>query len=641
MRSLLRWLVREGRRSDDEDSPEIGLIRFLSEQISVPQRAGAAMNAVSNFFKLDRTRQQHELPHVYLLLEQYLTEVDPVRRVSQAQLRERVRAQFPAAVASGPLALVFESPARQEILLCREFLLAVLDRTIQVLGGDSKSPLRVAKNWLETVPDQATEPVPFEASDRIPTDPGAWVETMIGIARGLHDVLDRSLGEGSDRIYDASYSGVAHQYSGLESFPVVIRLLPEDLLDEQRIHSLTRHRALERAQGELSDARRSALESASQLQAVLNTVGEGILTVDASAGIVLANREVESLFGYETADLIGVNLSHLLDPDDAVARALCHALSRGSTGHLPLGRTIQVRGLRKNGSTFPLELTLNETLISDELYFTAALQDVTIRLEYERGLVEAKEHAEEMDRLKTSFIANISHELRTPLTGILGSAQLLSDELGESQQEFTTYIIESGQRLLDTLSSILEFARLESGATPATIERIRLAPHVHRVVNRAAASASSKGLILEFVSVADDAIVEVGPTHLDRLIEILLENAIKFTSKGGVTVSVDRLKDHAVVRIRDTGIGIDPKFLPSLFQEFRQESDGLSRTHEGAGLGLAIARRLVESMDGTINVESAKDLGSTFSVQIPLAGARIEARRHAGADLPQHRSNRP
>lgn len=637
MLSLHRWRLRVLRQTGAADSPEVRLVRFLAEQVSLPKRAGGAMSSVDAFFKLDRARQQRELPHVYLILEQYLTEVDPVRRLSRSQVRESVRSEFPELIWGGPLALVFEPPDRQEILLCREFLLAVLERTLQVLGGDANSPLRIARQWLQTAPDNVDEPVPFDAADGVPADPAAWIETMVGIARGLHRVLDRSMGQGSDRIYDASYASVAHPYGGLESFPVVIRLLPEGLLDEQRIQSLSRHRAFERVQGALSDARRSALESASQLQAVLNTVGEGILTVNATGEIVLANREIEQLLGFESAGLIGESLSLLLDADDPAATLLTRSLAEGETGSFPLGRRVQIRGRRKDGTIVPLELSLNETRISGELYYTAALQDVTIRMEYERGLVEAKEHAEEMDRMKSAFLANISHELRTPLSGIMGSAQLLAEDIDDEKREFTQFIMESGQRLLDTLSAILEFSRLESGAVAARIERIPLRQKITRIAEEFRARAEAKNLSLEIELPQEELEVDASSSSLERLLGILLENALKFTQQGSVTVRLERSADCAVVRIRDTGIGIETEFLSNLFMEFRQESDGLSRSHEGAGLGLAIARRLVETMKGTISVESTKGVGSTFSVQIPLSSATRSslspARAHSSPSL--------
>ena len=248
-------------------------------------------------------------------------------------------------------------------------------------------------------------------------------------------------------------------------------------------------------------------------------------------------------------------------------------------------------------------------------------RDVTERLAHLEALRVAKEEAELANRSKSAFLANISHELRTPLSGIMGSAQLLAEDVDEEKREFTQFIMESGQRLLDTLSAILEFSRLESGAVAATIERIPLDQKIPRIVEQYRAQAEAKGLSLEIELQEKGLAIDASPSSVERLFGILLENAIKFTQQGSVAVRLERSGDSAVIRIRDTGIGIDTEFLSNLFTEFRQESDGLSRSHEGAGLGLAIARRLVETMKGTINVESTKGSGSTFSVQLPLATA--------------------
>ncbi|HEX7069286.1 MAG TPA: HAMP domain-containing sensor histidine kinase, partial [Rhodothermales bacterium] len=206
-----------------------------------------------------------------------------------------------------------------------------------------------------------------------------------------------------------------------------------------------------------------------------------------------------------------------------------------------------------------------------------------------------------------------------------GSAQLLADELNEEQREFTRFIVESGQRLLDTLSAILEFAHLDSGGTRAKFEPISLPTTLRRIAEQHLLRARAKGIDLALELRNDEMFVEANPSHFERIIEILLGNAIKFTRVGCVTVILARDDAYALIHVRDTGIGIAPDFLPHLFQEFRQESDGLSRTHEGPGLGLAIARRLVENMHGTISATSTKHVGSTFTVRLPLMPASSPA----------------
>ena len=243
--------------------------------------------------------------------------------------------------------------------------------------------------------------------------------------------------------------------------------------------------------------------------------------------------------------------------------------------------------------------------------------DVTERHAYEQGLIAAKEQAEGLARMKSTFLANISHEVRTPLAGIIGFAEVLEEEVGDAHREAATLIRQSGLRLLETLNSVLDLARLEANALELYRERLDVAAEVREAARLFRPAATRKGLAL-------DAAVPPAPTHafLDgpifhRVLANLLSNALKFTEDGHVRVEVEAAATDIVVRVRDTGVGIAPGFLPHVFDEFRQESSGLTRSHQGSGLGLAITKRLVELLRGRIEVESTKGEGTTFTVRFP------------------------
>lgn len=619
---MAKWLqrlkaFRRARAARGREQPEIELVDFLAGQISVPKRAGGVLTAVAAFRQLPREKLRSELPGIYLLLEQYLTDIDPLKRFSRSEVREVVHERFPSLESSECLGLIFETPERQEVSLCRAFLLDALRRSLLILGGGD-SMLAAVRDWLVTVPDGAARPVPFGLANEIPATEPAWLTLLMRLSQELYQHLGKNLGEASDRIYDSSYAHVARRYVGLETFPIVIRLLPEGLLDEQKIQSLSRHTALERAQGALSDAQRAALDTAAQLQAVLNTVGEGIITVDSQGLVVLVNREIERIFGYTQSELLGTRMSQLLERSPMMLEDGGLPFADEADLWESMGQRAEADGIRKDGSIFPVELCINETQISGQLFYTAALRDITDRREFEQELVRARDHAEEMTKLKTAFLANISHELRTPLTGIMGFAQVLGEEVSDEQREFTQLIHDSGQRLLETLNSVLEFARLESGAVEVGRETVDVAAHVRQVVALFAPRAEEKNVALE-VSPHEGAIIAaLDPAYLDRVTANLIENAIKFTPNGRVSVRVEVEWDSVHIEVSDTGIGISPEFLPHLFDEFRQESIGLSRSHGGAGLGLAITKRLVEVMGGQIVAESEKGRGSTFTISLPV-----------------------
>lgn len=256
--------------------------------------------------------------------------------------------------------------------------------------------------------------------------------------------------------------------------------------------------------------------------------------------------------------------------------------------------------------------------------------DISERKEYERKLLDAKDRAEEMARLKSAFLANMSHEIRTPLTGILGFASLLEEEVSDDQRQFASLILRSGRRLLDTLNAVLDLSRLEAGEMRIEARVIDICEETHEIVSFLRPLSTEKGLDLAVVS--NDCPVKclIDPSAYQIILNNLIGNAIKFTSRGAVTVRVGRLDSVAIIEVEDTGVGIDDGFLPQLFDEFKQESIGLTRSHEGAGLGLAITRRLVLMMKGTIEVTSSKGRGTLFTVRLPLAPEQLGLRLFEG-----------
>ena len=251
------------------------------------------------------------------------------------------------------------------------------------------------------------------------------------------------------------------------------------------------------------------------------------------------------------------------------------------------------------------------------LYVVGYGIDLTERMAFEQQLLDAKRAAEEMARLKSSFVANMSHEVRTPLTAIMGFATVLGEELDGEQRELVEIIKQSGERLLETLNSVLDLSRLESDALGLDPRALNLGDELLAAARLFGPMAEEKGLALE-IDLPDDAVhAPLDRAFLHRVLSNLLSNAIKFTEEGEVRLVLVPLGDTVQIQVQDTGIGIAESFQPHLFEEFKQESTGLARTHTGSGLGLAITRHLVERMNGQIDVHSAKGEGTTFTVTFP------------------------
>ena len=237
------------------------------------------------------------------------------------------------------------------------------------------------------------------------------------------------------------------------------------------------------------------------------------------------------------------------------------------------------------------------------------------------ALIAAKEAAEAADAAKTRFLANMSHEVRTPLNGVLGMAQVMAaDTLSEPQAKRLRILEESGQALLALLNDILDIARLEHGGVRLRSEIFDLSALVDASCAAFSGAAAAKGLQLTVdLDPAMRGRWTGDPVRLRQVLGNLVANAVKFTEQGSVTVRVRRAgKGGLRFEVEDTGVGIAPEHLPDLFKTFSQVDSSLTRAHDGAGLGLAISRELVELMNGTIGVHSTPGEGSCFYFTVPL-----------------------
>ena len=604
-------------------TPAAALAAFLVEQLNDPARARALLAAAERFQARPPEAQAEELPALYLLFEQYLTELAPHPPLSREALRRHLRLRFADVLEDPGFQLVFEAPGRQEVLLCRDLLRDVLARALPLLEGGT-TPLCEIDAWLAGAPDAATTPVPLGLADRLPADDAAWTVLLRRLAHLLYRHLESHLPEAAPALYDAAYATLARRYESLDTFTAVIHLLPEHLLDERRLQRLrhsrqlqAREQALEATQGALRTAESAALESVGQLQAVLDAVGDAILTFDEQGLVVLANREVEQIWGYPRHEVLGRPFTVLLPLP--VRTTHPQAVTKGMAPFL--GRRVEFESRRSDGSPFPIEIYVQATPIGPRRLFTAAARDITSRKRFEAELIVAKEEAEEMARTKAAFFTNMSHEIRTPLTAILGYAAILADEVPEAQLDFVRIIEDNSQRLLQTLNAVLDLARFEAGQLQPTLGPADVSAEVAQAVRLFEPLARQKNLALHLDAPALPVHAVTDVAFLHRILSNLIGNAVKFTEEGEVTVALKAEARRFHLGVTDTGAGIDPAFMPYLFDEFRQESAGLTRSHEGAGLGLAITHRLVDALGGTIDVQSRKGRGSRFTVSLP--------RRHA------------
>ena len=271
----------------------------------------------------------------------------------------------------------------------------------------------------------------------------------------------------------------------------------------------------------------------------------------------------------------------------------------------------RVRWLRSEGRATPDEAGVPARV-------TGVVSDVTARKRRERELVRAREEAEEAARLKSALLANMSHEIRTPLTAVIGYAQVLRDEVGPGQADLVEPIERGGHRLLATLDAVLDLSQIESGQRRVTLGPVDAAAVAAHVAERFRSEATERGLSLA-LDAGRPAPALADPAALDRVLTHLVSNAVKFTERGGVTVRVAAGDREVCVDVADTGVGMDPAFVPHAFDAFRQESTGEDRRFEGAGLGLSVVRELARLLGARVGVETARGEGTTVRVALRVA----------------------
>jgi len=271
-------------------------------------------------------------------------------------------------------------------------------------------------------------------------------------------------------------------------------------------------------------------------------------------------------------------------------------------------------------------------------------RNITERKILQKELISAKEKAEESDRLKSTLLSNMSHELRTPLNGILGFSEILSNELSNPDyMEMAKHINNSGKRLMRTLDAIMQLSQLESGIKALNVEKTEIEQIFRQIMTMYNPQARIKELFLElrdFPPISG----YIDQFFFTQSISNILDNALKFTREGGVTITVEEIKNEGTrllsVNIDDTGIGISPEHLRFIFEEFRQVSEGHNRSFEGTGIGLTIANKMIVLLGGTVEVNSIIGKGSHFRILVPFPAEEPGAKTSI-LDFPSSKKDEP
>jgi PAS domain S-box-containing protein len=388
-------------------------------------------------------------------------------------------------------------------------------------------------------------------------------------------------------------------------------------------------------------ARNEAQKSVTQLAAIVEASDDAI-TRTADDGTVLTwNSGAERLFGYTADEIVGRPLAVLV-PDDRL-----HEL-KSVAQRINAGAGVEdhkTRGLRKDGTEVDVSLTVSPIRGDSGVITGAAViaRDIT-HLKRQQGqlegllakervaradaeaaqkaLAEQNERLRELDRLKDEFIALVSHELRTPLTSIHGYLELILDggagDLSEDQERFLTVVERNSKRLMQLVGDLLFMAQVEAGKLALDFEEVQLRELVGECLEAARPIADDRGI--ELVAEVEETPSMLGDrSRLSQVLDNLISNALKFTPRSGrVSVRVSMAGDDVVVEVEDTGVGIPADEQERLFERFFRSSKASEQAIPGTGLGLTIAKAIVERHEGSIAIESTEGVGTTARVQLPV-----------------------
>jgi signal transduction histidine kinase len=293
-----------------------------------------------------------------------------------------------------------------------------------------------------------------------------------------------------------------------------------------------------------------------------------------------------------------------------------------------IDRRVETTGCHADGHEFPIEVSITRVPGADPPLFTGFVRDLTARLQAERERERLLWEAETANRAKDDFLATLSHELRTPLNAILGWTRMLLDGTMDvrSVRRALEVIDRNAHLQAQLVGDILDVSRIITGGLRLDLRSVDLAAVIGAALDAVRPAAEAKKVRLRSRLTEPTVVIRADPQRLQQIIWNLLSNAVKFTEAGGI-VNVELIDAGArgiQIRVQDDGAGIDPQFLPHVFERFRQADGSVSRQHGGLGLGLAIVRHLVELHGGTVHAMSpGLGKGSTFTVKLPKGDTEV------------------
>lgn len=357
---------------------------------------------------------------------------------------------------------------------------------------------------------------------------------------------------------------------------------------------------------------------------LVQSADDGISFFDRNLNLKYANKAFYSIIGYDKEQYNKINAPDLIHPEDL-------AYDKNRTEALQAKGFFETELRLKHKEGHYVNLSTRSVIVKNEngeiIGSLTISRDITSLKKIHEDLLKANVEAEASNRLKSSFLANISHEIRTPLNSVVGFANLLlaNDITNDVKEEYIEHINHNSEKLLQIIGDIIDLSRLESSQIEITYEEASVNSIVNEIVDEARkiVKRNEKSIIINVMNMLEENgdLIFTDRIWLKRVLNHLMDNAVKFTLEGSIRLTYARENDNLLFRVKDTGIGINKENLNHIFEEFRQEINGHHRPFEGLGVGLTLAKEVIERMGGRIFVQSEKGVGSEFSFSIPYRPA--------------------
>ncbi len=654
-----KWIRRSFSRASTNQDSRVQEIEQLHEFLQAYTSSSVRTNPLREFdeqyFKLPTEQIIAKLPALYLSYEQHISEYKQ-RKSTEIALRKAVQLRFPKLVELPQFHLIFQEEGEQHILLAKIFLQGLLKGVIQILGKMEDHFFENALNWVNDLPAVQQAFPTFEEKEVGVEKIDAHYLSLI--SQSIGSKLTQNMGARFTQMsFDRTYQDIASLYKLLDTFPIIISLIPQQFLDTEKIGLLSKHQIsnallekvnfleelnqqlakrnqqLQKAQAQVRKAQKASEEAYLQLREVMNAVGDGIITANDKSEIIMINKKVEEVWGYSADELIGQKLSILM-PEKYRQRH-----QQGMNRYIRtresriLNQNIIMEGMRKNGDLFPLEINISDLQFQGRHLFTAAVRDITPRIKVENDLKSSKDQLEQKTKdleqaqgqlkitikeLKNSnhdlerFAYVASHDLQEPLRTVKGYLALIPDKIVDLEnkevKEYLSFANLGVVRMEQLIQGLLKYARI--GREAAELAQVPFDDIMTLVNYNLREQINLAGAVIQY---------ESGPKLLGNKIQLiqlfqnLLSNSIKFAKKNetpSILISHKKVADTWHFSIEDNGIGIPAERQTAIFEVFRRAHS--YQEIEGAGIGLAICKKVVEQHGGNITVKSIPGVGTEF-----------------------------